>query len=85
VVRDERVFLRWRDRIVSYMGPFTTSFTFAWIAAHRGRIRSFWLGGHKLGIIVLWDKGGLAKQEMSELDIAAIKVLMGLLPKAEKS
>lgn len=73
--------LHWRNRVVAIMGPFMTSFTFAWMAAHRGRIRSVLLGGHRFGVIFFWDKGAGEEHNTTELDIAAIRVLTGIDPR----
>lgn len=70
-LRDEHA-LKLGDRAIVLGGPLTTSLTLAWLASHRGRLRSLIFGGHRLSVLVVWDRKGRELVERSDEDVAAL-------------
>lgn len=66
---DEHV-LNGENWIVGFLGPLASTFTLAWLASHRGRLRSVILGTKRLTIFVSYDTqaGADAAREDSDLD-----------------
>jgi len=73
--RDERTITR-HERTVGYLGPWSSTFTLAWLASHRDRLRTLLLGGRRLSILVVWDTEGRKVAARSEDDIQAIYQLV---------
>jgi hypothetical protein len=69
---DERA-LRLGDRTVGVLGPMSSSFTLAWLASHRGRLRTALLGGHRLSILIVYDRHGRKRVQRSDADVDAIR------------
>lgn len=56
-----------------YLGPVASSFTLAWLATHRGRLRTFLFGLKRLTITVSWDTGGGRSLDHDEAEIEALR------------
>lgn len=65
-----------RNRLVGFLGPVSSSFTLAWLATHRGRLRTMVLGGRRLSVLVIWDRQGSGKVEHSDAEVDAIYQLV---------
>lgn len=72
---DERVLSRC-DRTVGFLGPWSSSFTLAWLATHRDRLRTFLLGGHRLTVLVVWDTKGQVLACRTEADVDAVRQIV---------
>lgn len=73
-MRDDKTITR-RDRVVGYMGTRASSFTLAWLASHRDRLRTLIFAGHRLSVLLIWDSQGNRKVPRTEMDRAAIEQL----------
>lgn len=74
-LHDERT-LTGKYRSVGFLGPWTSSFTLAWLASHRDRLRTLVLGGKRLSVLVIWDTRGGQVVDRSEADTAAVYQLV---------
>lgn len=74
-MRDERTITR-GDRLIGLLGPKSSSFTFAWMATHRDRLRTLVLGGHRLSVLVVWDRKGRTRIDHDDDEVAAIRRLV---------
>jgi hypothetical protein len=63
------------DRVIGYMGKRASSFTLAWLASHRDRLRTWIVAGHRLSVLVIWDDQGTRKVERNDADLEAIEQL----------
>lgn len=72
---DERVATRW-DRTAGYLGPRASTFTLAWLASHRDRLRTLILGGKRLSVLFIWDTKGAQEAERTDPDMDAIYQLV---------
>jgi hypothetical protein len=72
---DERT-VSGKNRAAGFLGPLASSFTLAWLASHRGRLRTLLLGGKRLSVLVVWDTKGAALVEHPEADVVAIRQLV---------
>jgi hypothetical protein len=72
---DERT-VSGKYRAAGYLGPLSSSFTLAWLASHRGRLRSLLLGGKRLSILVVWDTEGSEDVDHPTADVVAIRQLV---------
>lgn len=72
---DERT-INGRYRAAGYLGPVMSSFTLAWLASHRARLRTFLLGGKRLSVLVVWDTKGARKVGQSDADVEAVRQLV---------
>lgn len=68
---DERTVLH-GSRMFGLLGPVSSSFTLAWLASHRGRLRTLILGGRRLSLLVVYDTQGSRKVEHSDREVDAI-------------
>jgi hypothetical protein len=75
MLTDERT-LRTKHRVVGFLGPVSSSFTLAWLASHRGRLRTFLLGGKRLSVLVAWDTEGTRTVERDDADVAALRYVV---------
>ena len=65
------------DRTVAALGPHSSSFTLAWLASHRDRLRTLLLGGRRLSLLVVWDREGRTPApERSQLEVDAIETVV---------
>lgn len=72
---DERV-IRRDTGPIGYLGPFSSSFTLAWLATHRDRLRTLILGGRRLSVLLIWDTKGGTYVDHDDEEVAAIKRLV---------
>lgn len=72
---DERT-LTYRDRTIGFLGAMSSSFTLAWLATHRDRLRSFILGGPRLTVLVVWDTRGARPVDHSDVEVDALAVIV---------
>ncbi len=70
------------DRYFAAGGSVSTCLTLAWLATHRGRLRSLVLGGHRLSILVVWDCKGREELKHSEEEVAALTRIVYGPPRA---
>ncbi len=75
LLSDERT-LKVGNRIIGFLGPRSASYTFAWLASHRDRLRAFVIGGKRLSITISWDSKGASNVNQTERDVAAIAQLV---------
>lgn len=68
---DERSIGR-NDRVAGVLGSRGSTFTLAWLASHRDRLRTLILGGHRLSVLIIWDRKGRTPTERSDADMEAI-------------
>lgn len=68
--------LRAGPRTVGFLGPRSTSFTLAWLATHRDRLRTLLLGGTRLSVLVIWDRRGAELVPHDDDEVAAIRRLI---------
>lgn len=61
------------DRTIGVLGPLASSFTLAWLATHRGRLRTLVLGGRKLSVLVVWDRAGRTLVDHDDDEVAALR------------
>lgn len=61
-----------RGRALGVLGARASSMTLAWLASHRDRFRTVLLGGHRLSVLVIWDRRGGEKVDRSGDDERAI-------------
>lgn len=73
--RDERT-VRSFYRVGGYLGPWSSSLTLAWLAAHRERLHSLILSGKRLSLLVIWDTKGTQDACRSDADVEAIRTLV---------
>lgn len=73
--RDERT-LTGRHRTCGYLGPWSSSFTFAWLATHRDRLQTLILGGKRLSMLFVWDSRGAEPVHRSEQEIEAVRTIV---------
>lgn len=77
---DEHV-LNGENWIVGFLGPLASTFTLAWLASHRGRLRSIVLGTKRLTILVSYDtKGGEDADRSGEVLDAIYTLVYGQPP-----
>lgn len=74
-IGDERS-LNGRYRMAGLLGPMSSTFTLAWLASHRDRLRTLALGGKRLSVLVVWDTKGLALADRSDDDVDAVYQLV---------
>jgi hypothetical protein len=72
---DERALTR-RNRIIGFLGPRSSSFTLAWLATHRDRLRSMVLGGKRLTVLVIYDRRGAELVPHDDVELEAIRRLV---------
>lgn len=75
MIADERTIKR-NDRIAGYLGPVASSFTLAWLASHRNRLRSFILGGHKISVVVAYDSKATKRLRHEAVEVAALETIV---------
>lgn len=63
------------QRAFGFLGPVSSCFTLAWLASHRKRLHSFFIGGKRLSIFVVWDSQGSRPVESDDGQIDAIRRL----------
>lgn len=73
-IRDEMTLTR-GDRVIGYMGKIASSFTLAWLASHRGRLRTWIFGGRRLSLLIVWDDQGNREVDRTDADLEAIRRL----------
>lgn len=70
-------------RTAGVLGPVSSCFTLAWLASHRGRLRTLLLGGKKLGVLVMWDsQGGKTVDRSADDERAIAQLVYGRVPAA---
>lgn len=62
-------------RAFGFLGPVSSCFTLAWLASHRGRLHSLFLGGKRLSLYVVWDSQGSRLVEHDDAEVDAIRRL----------
>lgn len=67
--------LEWSDRTISLLGARPSSVMLVWLASHRNRLQTLVLGGHRLSILVVWDRDGQKLVDRSEAEIAAMALV----------
>lgn len=72
---DERIRTLPGGRMLGLFGHLASSFTLAWMASHRGRLRTILIGGRRLSIILSWDTKGREKVERDQDTLDAIYTL----------
>jgi hypothetical protein len=72
---DERT-IRREWSVFGFLGPRASSFTLAWLATHRGRLRTLIAGGRHLSVLVIWDRQGGRRVERTDEEIAALRVVV---------
>lgn len=72
-LRDDERALTWRDRTIGLLGPVSSSFTLAWLATHRRRLRMLLLGGHRLSVLFVWDAKGQQRVDHDDDEVAALQ------------
>lgn len=75
-IADECVLAPTRNRLWGFMGPVASSFTLAWLATHRGRLRTLILGGRRLSVLVVWDRKGTEELDHSEAEVDALRTIV---------
>lgn len=65
-----------RGRLWGFLGPVASSFTFAWLATHRGRLRTLVIGGRRLSFLVVWDSKGDDLVDHDDDEVDAIRRLV---------
>lgn len=74
-IPDERV-LSGKYRTVGVLGPRASSFTLAWLATHRDRLRTVLLGGKRLSVLVVWDKRGAETVVRTDAEVDALRTVV---------
>lgn len=64
------------ERVWGYFTGRKASFTLAWLATHRDRLRLLVLGGKRLSLIVLWDDKGMERVDHSDAEVAALRTIV---------
>lgn len=64
------------SRTVALCGHKASSFTLAWLATHRDRLRTLVLGGKRLSILIVWDEKGSEQVEHSDAEIDALAMIV---------
>lgn len=72
---DERT-LEGENRVAGFLGPQSSSFTLAWLAGHRDRLRTLILGGKRLSVLVVWDRKGTQEVHRTEAEVDAIRTIV---------
>ena len=71
------------DRAVGFLGPTSSSFTLAWLATHRDRLRTFIAGGKRLSVLIVWDTRGAQTVDHDDDEVDAIaRIVYGPEPLA---
>jgi len=63
-------------RTAGLLGPWSSSFTLAWLATHRRRLHTLLLGGKRLSILLIWDTKGSEPVPHSDDEVAAIGTIV---------
>jgi hypothetical protein len=80
LITDERT-MRTEHRVAGYLGPRSSSFTLAWLASHRERLRTLLVGGKRLSVLVIWDTQGAREVDRNDADVEALRqVVLGDRP-----
>lgn len=72
---DERT-VESKYRVAGFLGPRSSSFTLAWLAGHRERLRTMIVGGRRLSVLVLWDRRGPEEVAWSDADVEALRQIV---------
>lgn len=69
---DERT-VTGKYRTLGFLGPKSSSFTLAWLATHRDRLRTLVAGGKRLSVLVIWDTQGARQLHHDEDEVEAMR------------
>lgn len=73
---DEHTIRRERGPI-GFLGPISSSLTLAWLASHRGRLRTLIVGGQRLSFLVIWDRqGNTSCPERTDVEVEALRTVV---------
>lgn len=76
VIAERRRSFKRGNFVAELMGPKVSSYTFGWLAAHRGRLRTLMIGTTRLVFIVARDSSPDTPSENAPADLEAIAQLV---------
>lgn len=61
------------ERVWGYFTHRKASFTLAWLATHRDRLRLLVLGGKRLSVLIVWDEKGAETVDHDDAEVLALQ------------
>lgn len=75
VITDEHIVDLPNGRVAGALGYLASSFRFAWLASHRGRLRTAFFCGRRVAIFLTYDEKGFESARQTDKDVSAIAQL----------